>query len=306
MGAPIFSGVIAKTLKNTLESIIDDDTDGVESGLVFPKIFDVSSMSDAYEDDLEMGGPGLAQEMREGEEYATGGIQEGTVTRYRARKFGLRMIISEEAMDDTKYAAQALRLARRLKRALYKSAEFDASNMFNRAFNTSYPIGDGLPLFSASHTLPSGGTFSNTAATPFAPSMAAVIVARAAVAKMPGHDGVIGDNFMLTDVVCPIDQQSAWEIVLGTTGAPGSNVNDLNVAKKLGLGLIPNVFWTATTTSFFFKTDASDGNGLKFKWKKRPVSKTWEDEPTDTMQYSIHARWDRNCSDPRAVYGMQA
>jgi hypothetical protein len=60
-------------------------------------------MSDHYEDDLEMGGPALASEKPEGTEISVGAMREGVLTRYFARTFALRIIVTEEAMEDKKY-----------------------------------------------------------------------------------------------------------------------------------------------------------------------------------------------------------
>lgn len=299
----VFTGTLAKTLKANLDSIIDDDTDGVGTP-VLEKYCAVEGMEDAYEDELETAGPGIAGEVYEGEEYPTGAILEGYVTRYTARKFGLRMGITEEAAADNKYASRTLKAARRLKRAIYKAAELEAGQILNRMFNTAYTGGDDLCLGNASHTVPNGGTFSNVMATPLAPSRAALIILRAQAAKLVGHDGVIGDNYMLEKIVCPIDQQSVWEGILGSSLVPETNANEINVANRMKLELVPVVYWTASTTNYALMTDA--GDGLKFKWRQKPFSKSWVDEPVDTMWYKVGARWARGWSNPRAIICVQA
>src|SRR3954464_4947112 len=113
----VFTSVIAHSLQATLNTIIDDDTDGVEGALVMKKWLKQQEMDGAYEDDMEMGGPGLAYEKPEGQEMGTGGSKEGPITRYLARPFALKMLVTEEALEDKKYD-KAINAARRLKRAM--------------------------------------------------------------------------------------------------------------------------------------------------------------------------------------------
>ena len=56
----VFQSTVYQNFKLVLENIVDDEHDGIESSIDMPKYFEVGSMSDAYVDDLEMGGTGLA------------------------------------------------------------------------------------------------------------------------------------------------------------------------------------------------------------------------------------------------------
>lgn len=303
MANPIFTSHISKSLQDTLEAIIDDDTDGVESSAEFNQYCDVETMDKAYEDYLETGGPGLASEVDEGTELPTVGINEGDVTRYIARKFGLRMMVTEEAMEDARYE-EALNLAKRMKRSMWKTADIDAANLYNRAFNTDYAGGDGKPLISTTHTLPGGGTWSNSMATPFSPSRAAYIVAASQAREFPGHDG-IREKHTLTGIHCPHNQKEVWEGILGSGKVPESDRNEINVAERANLKLVPLTHWTASTTAYVFVTNASEG-GLKFKWRRRPRARSWVDNSQEFMNHSNSARWARGWNDPRGHLGVNA
>ena len=157
MSATIFNSTKYNSVKETLDAIVDDDLSDNEGSLVCKKWLKTKTQEDLWEEDLEMGGPGLATETGEGTEIEVGTLREGFITRYVARKFALKMIITEEAMEDNKYP-EAIRLAKRLNRALFKTFDIDNTNMLIRAANASYVGGDGVSLASASHTLPSGAT----------------------------------------------------------------------------------------------------------------------------------------------------
>lgn len=293
----VFTGSIAHALKKTLNAIVDDKTDGIEANAVFTKWCDIKEQEDNYEDDLETAGPGLASEKPEGAEIATGSIREGFLTRYIARTFGLKLIVSEEALEDNKYP-KVIEAARRLKRALWKTADIDATLMLVRATSSSYVGGDLVSLASASHTLASGGTWSNTMATPMSPSRAAMIIATSQVRKYPGHDGIT-EGYEPKRILCPTEQWAVWDGLINSTKAPESNVNEINVVNKLDLEVVPIKYWSNTTTNWALQTDAD--NGLQFRWRRRPKNRSWVDNDHENMKYSISARWSRGWSDARSL-----
>lgn len=299
----VFTGVIADALKETLDEIIDDPTDGYDRKAIFHKWCEEPEMSDHYEDDLEMGGPGLASEKTEGGEMASGTIREGYITRYIARTFALKMLITEEAMEDCKYD-KVINAGRRLKRAMWKTVDIDATNMLVRAFNTSYVGGDGQPLGSASHTLPNGGTWSNVMATPMSPSRASFIIARSQVMKYPGHDGTI-EGADIKAVLHPTEQWAVWEGLVKSTKAPEpGSFNEVNVANIHDFELIPIKYWTNTTTNYCYQTDVD--NGLQLRWRRKPRSRSWVENNEEVMLHGISSRWARGWSDPRCVLAVQA
>lgn len=302
-GTFVFETALADTLKATLETLVDDDTDGVEAGLVFPKWMDVRTMSDAYEDDLELGGPGLATETPEGQEMGTGSITEGVLYRYVARKFGIRLMITEETMEDSKYP-MAIKAAQRCKRAIFKTADIDATNRLARAFNATYAGGDGVALASATHTLPNGGTFSNLMSPATSPSVAALTVARYTVQKFPGHDGVT-DGVELKCAVFPTEQLTVWQELTGSKLRPeGGNFATINVVNDWNLDLVPVKYWTNTTTNWIMITTAD--NGLNFRWRRRPRSRAWVENSQEVMINAYTARWSHGWSDARGVFGSNA
>jgi len=298
MAGTVLTSVIAHGLKETLEEIVDDDTDGVEAKAVFTQWCDIRTMEDNYEDDQEMAGPGFASEKPESQETQVGTIKEGATYRYSARTFALKLIISEEAIEDCKYD-KLLDAAGRLKRSLWKTADTDATNMLVRATNPSYVFGDGQPLASATHPLPQGGSFSNILATGIAPSRQAVIIATSTLRKYPGHDGTT-EGYEPKTILSPTEQWAVWDGVLLSEKAPeAGNFALINVAQRLRLKNISIKYWNNTTTNWCMTSDAD--NGFNFRWKRRPRNRSWVDNDHQVMKYSIDARWSRGTSEPRAI-----
>lgn len=299
----IFSSDIYQSFKETLDSIVDDKLAENESSLVCKKWMKIGSMDEAYTDDLEMGGPGLANETGEGTEIGTGSIREGFLTRYTPSKFALKLVVTDEAMEDNKYP-ETLRLAKRLDRAIYKTFDIDNTNILIRAQNASYVGGDGVPLASASHTLPNGGTWSNTLATPLAPSRIALITVISLLKKIPGHDGIV-DGVEARKVVYPTEQWGVWGGILGSKMAPEpGNFAEINVLKELDIDQVAVKYWSNTTTNWGIITNAD--NGIQAKWRRKPRSKSWVENDNETMKYSISARWARGWSDARGFFFSNA
>jgi hypothetical protein len=300
----IFTSTIFNSVKLTLDQIVDDDTANSESTLVCKKWLKMGKQEDYYEDDLEMGGPGLASEVDEGQEIEVGAIREGFITRYIARKFGLRLIVTDEAVEDNKYP-EVLKLGKRLSRALYKTLDIDCTNILVRAQNPAYTGGDGVPLASASHTLPNGGTWSNTFATPLAPSRIAVGSAVSLMRKFPGHDGVT-EGAEPKKIVHPTEQWMTWSGILNSTMAPeAGNFAEINAVKRdLDITPVSIKYWSNTTTNWGIITDAD--NGVQMRWRRKPRKNSWVENSNETMLYSITARWSRGWSDARGFFFSNA
>lgn len=301
----VFTGTVFHTLKKTLRTIIADKSDGLEAKSYMKRFCNEDTTDENYVDDLETGGPGLASEKVEGEHIATGTMREGYLTRYLVRTFAQKLVISREAMEDCKYE-KALQLAPRLKRAMVKTWDIDATNLMVRAANTSYVGGDGQPLASASHTLPNGGTFSNTLATPLSPSRAAVIVMTSAIRKFPGHDGILGDYYEPKKIVCPTEQWAVWSGIINSNKVPESNANEINVVMRdLNIeDVVAIPYWSNTTTNWGMVTTAD--NGLNFIWRRKPTADDWVDNDGQTYKFSNSARWTRGWSDPRGFFFSNA
>lgn len=297
MSGTIFTSTAARGLKETIEEIVTDPA--LAEPKIMPKWCYVRNMTDNYEDDYEIGGPGLAAEKAEGAEIKLGTIAEGYITRYQSRTIALRMAISEEMMEDSKYP-KIVDMAKRLPRAIAKTIEVDSSLMLARAADTNYPGGDGQPLASASHTLPHGGTFSNTLSTPLSPSRAALTVVRTACLKLPSQDGIT-EGYDIKKIACPVDQWETWRVIVGSAKAPeAGEFNAINVYNDMGLEVVPNKYWNNTTTNWGVITEAD--HGLCFKWRRKPRSRSWVENSHEVMYYSRSCRISRGWSDPRGFY----
>jgi hypothetical protein len=296
----VFTSTVALNLKETLEEIITDKYDNVEADLDYPNWMKNRPMSDNYEDDQEYAGGGLIAETPEGTEIVPLTITEGYTKRYQARKFAAKYIVTEEAMDDSKYP-KVIAAVKRLKRAGFKTADIDATNLLVRATNAAFPGPDGVALASVAHPLAAGGSFSNMTATPLAPSTAAWNAAVAQLDQMVDHDGII-QGYKAVAVLHPVQQRGIWTVLLGSKMDPIlNNFAAINIIKEYDNNIkrVQLKYWTNTTTNWALQTDAE--NGFQMRWRKKFSSKTWIDHNAELMNYSLSGRWDNGTSEPRCV-----
>lgn len=293
----VFSSQIWVALKATIGNVMTDASDNIEKNASFNKWCDTTSMDDAYEDDAEFGSPAFVSAVPEGTDLPEVAIVAGYVKRYIARKFGAKMSITAEAIADCKYK-EILEVPRKLKKALYNTADVDATDILIHATDTNYPGGDGQPLASASHTLPSGGTWSNLLATAMTPSRAAVIIMTSMIRKLPGHSGAYGD-LEPKRVLCPTEQWAQWKELMNSTRAPeAGEFNRVNVVNELGMQEpVPIKWWDNTTTNWGIQTTCD--KGFLWKWRARPSSATWVENSQLLSYWSAWARWDCGYSDAR-------
>lgn len=286
----VFTSTIANQLKDTLDGVQTDKSDGLEAKAVYKKFVDVSTMPDAYLDDLEMGGPQLMSVKAEGTEIQPMQLNEGVLTRYIPRVVAGKIIITEEAMDDGKYP-ESINMSRYLKRSGVLTVEYDWGIYLGRATSTAQLGGDGVPLASTAHTLPGGGTFSNMLGTAAALSTVALTNAFAQLMQYPGLDGLISP-VQPKCVVYPVQLWgTAAKIKNSSMDPEPNNFAAVNVIKNDygDLDWIPEPYWTATTTKWFVRTDAE--KGLRHLWKKKYSTRTWVDNDNMVMKQAASQRY---------------
>ena len=298
----IFTGAIAQSLKLTLRKIIDDPSDGYESKADYKSWIVEGKMDDNWIDDLEMGGPAFLARKVEGQEITQGSINEGARKRYIAETYAMKLTVTEEAMEDKKYE-DSLNLARRLKQSCYQTVDSQTTQMLVDGFDATVTGGDGQPLWSTAHTLPGGGTFSNLAAAPAAPSVVALTAIISQIKKLPGHNGVTM-GYRPKQVLAPTEQWGDWSAILKSDHEPVvNNFAKINVVKReFSVGVTTLKFWDNTTTQWAVQTDCPDQ--LQLLWRRKPRSKTWVDNGQENMLYSLSARWATGWSDPRNSVGV--
>lgn len=307
MATTISQGTIFNSLKETLDGIITDRGTGADR-CSYRKWVNIKSMKDSWVDYLEYGGPGFIAKKVEHAEMGSGTLREGYKMRFTAITYALQLVISREAVQDKKYK-EAVMLTQRLKRSAEKTKDMLLTGILVDGWDTTVGIGDGLSLFNTAHTLPDGGTYSNTLAVPLTPSVPAYATVRSACRKLPDHNGTV-EGYEPMRVLCPTEQESVWEEILYSTKRPEpGNYAAINVANRDLMGnknvLIPLRFWDNTTTNWCIQTDEDEMGACLLE--RIPVSAvSWVDAGQMSLHEGIYTRFDFGVIDGRSFYGSEA
>lgn len=215
----------------------------------------------------------LLVQMSEGQDYTFDAPSQGSSKTLKPVKFGLGFSISEEAVDDGKFAhiADALR---KLAKSAKESQEIQAMNILNNAFS-SETTADGVALFSASHTLPSGGTMRNKLSSDSDLSDSSLKQALIDFDTcFVGDSGIIYKMTPRNLVVAPANRYLAKELIgselsiaTATAGTDGiTSTNNMNSLREEGLRVVVSPH--LTDSDAWFVTAAPEDTGLRIISRK--------------------------------------
>jgi hypothetical protein len=267
------------------------------------QLFEKNSSSKAFEEDVGVASFGLAVVKPEGAAISYDTERQGFTTRYQHVVFALGFIITKEAYDDDQYEIVGKRKANGLARSIRQTKEIVGANVYNRAFNGSYVGGDGVSMISNAHVNVTGGTWSNQIATAADVSEAALEQAAIDIAGFTDDRGLI---IAARPESLVIPRQLIYEVkrILGTEGRVGTDNNDLNALKTMGV--IPKVItnhYLTDTDAWFVRTDVKEG--LKYFERDADSFEMDNDFDTDNAKYKARSRYSFGWTDPRAIYGSQ-
>ncbi len=297
MATPLITAAIRNSLKLTLDETWGDEMKGAGAWEALP--FKVTTTSDAWVDDQEYAGTGTAPRKREGAQMASDAVVEGYSKRYTMATSALRMVVSEETIMFKKYE-KAVDGSGNIARSLKLTQEYDAANIFIRAFNSSYVGGDAVELCSTSHKLAKGGTYANMFTNGMSLNETAVEQMWVNLRKIPSSNGYITSGRRLKCLVVPTDLRFRAKRILKSEQQNDTNNNAINALKSEGIDVVENPYFTSTT-NWWGGSDAPVG--LRFIWAKKPMFREHNTEDNFTITYSGVQIYDLGWTDPRAVYG---
>jgi len=270
-----------------------------------PLMFSKVESSKNYEEYVQSVGLGLAVFKPEGQPITYDSMQQGFVTRGTNVAYGLGVITTHEEIKDNLYVKLTKNRVEKLRRAFAETKNINATNIFNRAFNSSYTGGDGVSLLNAAHPNFTAGTWQNKLTIDAQLSQAAVedmlILMMQATDDRGYIEPLAGDKL----IVHPNNKFNA-DRILKTPKQVGTNNNDINPINTEGLlmgGVVSNPYLTAADP-WFITTGCQDG----MIWQEREELEIWEDNEADTRNYKVGAyeRYVFLWGNPRGLYGSNA
>jgi hypothetical protein len=266
------------------------------------EIYETETSERSFEEETKLSGFSAAPVKNEGSAIAYDNAQEAWTARYNHETIALGFSLTEEAIEDNLYDSLSGRYTKSLARAMAYTKQVKAAAVLNNGFTTGYNGGDGVPLFSASHPLVSGGVNSNiptTAADLNETSLEAAVIQ---IAAWTDERGLLIAAKPKKLVVPPALQFVATRL-LETELRVGTNDNDINAIKNNGSvseGYTVNNFLT-DTNAWFLTTDVP--NGMKH-FVRTPLANSMDgDFDTGNVRYKSRERYSFGWSDPLGMYG---
>jgi len=270
------------------------------------EIYETESSERSFEEETKLSGFSAAPVKNEGNSIAYDNAQEAWTARYTHETIALGFSLTEEAVEDNLYDTLSARYTKALARGMAYTKQVKAANVLNNGFNTSgsYNGGDGVPLFSASHPLVTGGVNSNIPTTPEDLNETSLENAVIQIAAWTDERGLLIAAKPRKLVVPPALQFVATRL-LETELRVGTTDNDINAIKNNGSvseGYTINHFLT-DTNAWFLTTDVP--NGMKH-FVRTPLSNSMDgDFDTGNVRYKSRERYSFGWSDPLGMYGSQ-
>lgn len=201
----------------------------------------------------------------EGQDYSFSRPKQGYDKTLTHTKYGLGFSISEEAVDDGKFdfIADAIRM---MARSAKETQEQSCMDILNNGFSSAVAA-DGLAVFHAAHTTPSGSiTFRNKPSSDADLSQTSLETALSDFATIfRGDQGLYHRYTPMKLVVSEAGRINAEKIV-GTDRSLGSNNNDINVASRRNLQVVSSPL--LTDADAWFLLAAPEQTGLRLVVRK--------------------------------------
>jgi len=269
----------------------------------YTKLFDTFSSSRQFEEDVGISSVGLLSVKEEASPVTYDSERQTFTTRYTHVVYASGFIITREIMEDDQYDVVGQRKAQGLAFAARQTKEIIAANIYNKAFvGTGNPTyGDGKTLLASDHPNFAGGTWSNILGTAADLSEAALEQACIDIAGFTNDRGLL-IAVRPESLVIPRQLMFEAKRILGSDGRVGTNNNDLNALKDLGLipSTVTNHFLT-DTDAWFIRTDVK--NGMKYFERRGDAFDMDNDFDTENAKFKVTGRYSFGATDPRALYG---
>jgi len=271
-------------------------------GQEYKEVFETETSERSFEEETKLSGFSAAPVKNEGSAIAYDNGQEAWTARYNHETIALGFSLTEEAIEDNLYDSLSSRYTKALARAMAYTKETKAAAILNNGFDSNYPGGDGVELFSTAHPLVSGGVNSNTPSTPADLNETSLEAAVIQIAGWTDERGLL-IAAKPKKLIVPTSLMFVATRLLETELRVGTADNDINALKSNGSipgGYTVNHFLT-DPDAWFLTTDIP--NGLKH-FVRSPLANSMDgDFDTGNVRYKSRERYSFGFSDPLGCFG---
>lgn len=265
----------------------------------YTKIFDQMTSDKFQERVVEATAFGLAPIKTESSPIQYDSDGEGYTSIFQHVVYALGYIVTEEELEDNQYEAVSRARSGNLAWSMSTTAEFVHANVFNRGFDSAYPIGDGQPLFSTAHPTNAGAQSNLLTAADF--SEAAMEDATKAVWRLQTNRGFPINGGVKRIIINPEDAFSVTR-VLNSVLRSGTANNDINALNAMGV--VPEVVvnkYLTDTDSWYVQTDVP--NGPTTFWRRKVRLRQDNEFDTGNARAKADMRFSAGVGDWRSLLG---
>lgn len=267
----------------------------------YPDLFDEQTSDKAYEEDVEITGFGLAPVKDQGTAINYDIESQGAITRYTNVAYALGYIVTYEELRDDLYEVVSKRRAQALAFSMRQTKENVGANVYNRAFDPNYPIGDGAAMISTAHPTLSGNQ-SNKLASAADLSELAIEDLVIQIMQMTNNRGLKISGLPQSLIVSTQNWFEANRILKSVLQNDTANnaINVLRATNAFPKGIKVNHYLTSAT-AWFIRTNIPRG----VTYFKREAVSFDQDNDFDTKnaKAACYERYVFGCTDWRSVYG---
>ena len=234
----------------------------------------VKNSKRAYEEAAYYAGLGNVPGKGEGEAIAYDDFIQGPTKRWTHKTFGLGVRVTEEMIEDSLYPdipTEMSSITRELGTSSRETLNLLVFDIFNSGTTTNtHSAGDGLAIFSASHTLLRGGTWSNLL-SPAADLSATTL--QTALDLMENLKDDTGKFMRLKAKSVLVNPSNAWKLkeLLNSAYDPETANNSVNILKERNLTPMVTPYYT-DTDAFTLMAEPPHSNAGLIAFLRRKVT----------------------------------
>ncbi len=267
----------------------------------YPELFDEDSSDQAYEEDVEVTGFGLAPQKIQGETIYFDSESQGAVTRYTHVAYALGYIVTYEELRDDLYASVSKTRAKALAFSMRQTKENVAANVYNRAFNSTYTFGDGTTLVSTTHPTLAGNQ-SNQLTTAADLSEASIEDLVIQIMQTQNNRG-LRISALPTSLHVPVqlwfEANRIYKSILQNDTANNA-INVLRATNVFPKGIKVNHYFTSAT-AWYIRTNVP--NGMRYFNREAATFDQDNDFDTKNAKAACYERYSFGMTDFRGIFG---
>lgn len=269
----------------------------------YTDLYDVLDSGQAYEEDTQITGFGLAPAKAEGAPISYDSELQGPTQRYTHIAYALGYKVTFEELRDNLYEQVSRRRVQANAFSVNQTTENIGAALYNDAFTGAvFLSADGQTLISTAHVNTTGGIYSN-ALSPAADLSETSLEDMGIQIMQATNDRGLRISLMMQSLhISSSEWWNANRILKSVLQSDSAN-NNLNVLKAtnaLPKGIKMNHFFTAPR-AWFVRTNCM--NGMQMFWRDRPMFDQDNDFDTKNAKAATYMRLSVGNTDPRGLYG---